>query len=164
MEETTEQLNILRNQTVVYAGDLLLSRHAIRQSIKALYATHQYSQIQVYSQDTPDGIVLNLPTNIFRAHRANCALRHFPRTNLRTLSKNAMRSKQGGKFVPTIVNTDAQRIKRVCQAYGYFDAKVTVSNALTEAGTLTYQITVGDASIIKNIANSGQYCYLNESP
>ncbi len=154
VEETTEQLNILRNQTVVYAGDLLLSRHAIRQSIKALYATHQYSQIQVYSQDTPDGIVLTYQLTSF-ARIEQIVLSGIPENEFKNAIENAMRSKQGGKFVPTIVNTDAQRIKRVCQAYGYFDAKVTVSNALTEAGTLTYQITVGDASIIKILQIQG---------
>ena len=147
-EETTEHPNILRNQTVVYAGDLLLSGYSIRQSIKALYATQQYSQIQVYSQDTPDGIVLTYRLTPF-ARINQIVLSGIPENEVKTAIETAMRSKQGGKYVPTIVNTDTQRIKGVCEAYGYFDAKVTVSDTLIEVGTLTYQITVGDASQIK---------------
>ncbi len=154
MDETTEQLNILRNQTVVYAGDLRLSRHVIRQSIKALYATRQYSQIQVYSQDTPDGVVLTYQLTPF-VRIEQIVLSGIPENDFKSTIKNAIRSKPGGKYVPTVVNADIDRIKDVCQAHGYFDAKVTVAEALTEDGTLTYQITVGAASIIKRLEIQG---------
>ena len=153
-EETTEQLNILRNQTVVYAGDLLLSQYVIRQSIKELYGIQQYSQIQVYSQDTPDGIVLTYQLTPF-ARIEQIVLSGIPENEVKTAIENTMRSKQGGKYVPTIAKTDAQRIRRVCQAYGYFDAKVIVPDALTETGTLTYQITVGYPSVIKILQIKG---------
>ena len=146
-EETPEYPSILRNQTVV-SVDNTLSRHAIQQSIKALYATQQYSQIQVYSQDTSDGIVLTYQLTPF-ARIEQIVLSGIPENEVKDAIENAMRSKPGGRYVPTIVKTDVQRIKDVCQAYGYFDAKVTVSDTLTEAGTLTYQIAVGDASRIK---------------
>ena len=162
-EETTEELNILRNQTVVYAGDLLLSRYAIRQSIKALYATQQYSQIQVYSQDTPDGIALTYQLTPF-ARIEQISLSGIPENEVKTAIENAMRSKQGGKYVPTIVKTDAQRIKLVCQAYGYFNAKVIAPDGLTNTGTLTYQVTVGDASTIKRLKIQDNTVYLRESP
>ena len=152
-EETIEQLNILRNQTVVYAGDTL-SRHTIQQSITELYTTQQYSQIQVYSQDTPDGIVLTYQLTPF-ARIEQIVLSGIPENEVKTAIENTMRSKHGGKYVPTIAKTDAQRIKRVCQAYGYFDAKVIVPDALTETGTLTYQITVGDPSVIKILQIKG---------
>jgi outer membrane protein assembly factor BamA len=152
-EETIEQLNILRNQTVVYAGDTL-SRHTIQQSITELYTTQQYSQIQVYSQDTPDGIVLTYQLTPF-ARIEQIVLSGIPENEVKTAIENTMRSKHEGKYVPTIAKTDAQRIKRVCQAYGYFDAKVIVPDALTETGTLTYQITVGDPSVIKILQIKG---------
>lgn len=153
-EETAEHPNILRNQTVVYAGDLLLSGYVVRQSIKALYATQQYSQIQVYSQDTPDGIVLTYRLTPFERIE-KIVLAGIPENEVKTALRSAMRSKPGGKYVPTIVNTDTQRIKDVCKAYGYFDVKVSVSDTLTEAGTLTYQIAVGDASQIKILQIQG---------
>ena len=147
--ETTEQLNILRNQTVVYAGDRL-SRHAIQQSIKALYATQQYSQIQIYSEDTPNGVVLTYQLTPF-ARIEHISLTGIPENEFRNAIENAMRSKPGGKYVPTIVKTDIDRIKKACQEHGYFNPKVTVSDALTDNGTLIYQITVGVASTIKTL-------------
>ena len=153
IKETTEQLNILRNQTVVYAGDIL-SRHAIRQSIKALYAAQQYSQIQVYSEDTPNGVVLTYQLTPF-ARIQHIALSGIPENEFKNAIENAMRSKPGGKYVPTIVKTDIDRIKRTCQEHGYFNPKVTVSDALTENGTLIYQITVGVASTIKRLKIQG---------
>ena len=152
-EETTEQLNILRNQTVVYAGDVL-SRYAVGKSIKALYATQQYSQIQVYTQDAPDGIVLTYQLTPF-ARIEHILLSGIPENEVKDAIERAIRSRQGEKYVPSIATTDAQRIREVCQTYGYFDAKVSVPDALTEAGELTYQITVGDALTIKDLRFQG---------
>ena len=154
VEETTEQLNILRNQTVVYAGDLLLSRYVIQQSIKSLYATQQYSQIQVYSQDRSGSLVLIYQLTPF-ARIEQIVLLGIPENEFKNAIENAMRSKPGGKYVPTVVNTDIDRIKKVCQDYGYFDATVTVSDTPIETGTLTYQITVGDAAIIRRLEIQG---------
>lgn len=150
VEETREQLNILRNQTVIYVGDVL-SRYAVGKSIKALYATQQYSQIQVYTQDAPDGIVLTYRLTPF-ARIEQILLSGIPENGVKNAIERAIRSREGEKFVPTIAKTDAQRIRKVCQTYGYFDAKVSVPAALTEAGVLTYQITVGDASTIKALS------------
>ena len=152
-EETTEELNILRNQTVVYPGGTL-SRHTIQQSIKELYATQQYSQIQVYSQGTPDGVVLTYQLTPF-ARIEQIVFSGIPENEVKNTLRSAMRSKQGGKYVPTIVKTDAQRIKLVCQEYGYFNAKVIVPDGLTDTGMLTYQVTVGEASTIKILQIQG---------
>ena len=152
-EETTEHLNILRNQTIVYAGDTP-SRHTIQQSIKELYATQQYSQIQVYSQETPEGVVITYQLTPF-ARIEQIVFSGIPENEVKNAIENAMRSQQGGKYVPTIVKTDALRIKMVCQAYGYFNATVKAPDALTETGTLIYQITVGDASVIKILQIQG---------
>lgn len=151
--ETVEHLNVLRNQRVVYAGDTL-SRSAVQQSIKVLYATEQYSQIEVYSQDTPDGIVLTYHLTAF-ARIKEIVLSGIPENEFRNTIENAMRSKPGGRYVPTIAKTDISRIEKICREHGYFDAKVTVADALTEDGTLTYQIIPGDASIIKILQIQG---------
>ncbi len=153
IEETTEHLNIRRSQTVVYAGDSL-SRSAIQQSIKVLYATEQYSQIRVYSQDTPDGIILTYDLTPF-ARIKEIVLSGIPENEFKNTIENAMRSKPGGRYVPTIVKTDISRIERTCREHGYFDAKVTVADALTEDGILTYQIIPGDASTIKMLQIQG---------
>lgn len=152
-EETTEQLNILRNQTVVYVGDVL-SRYAIGRSIKALYATQQYSQIQVYTQDKSGGIVLTYQLTPF-TRIEQIVLSGIPENEVKDAIKRTIRSRQGEKYVPSIAKADAQRIREVCQTYGYFEAKVKVPETLTEAGTLTYQIIVGNASTIKRLQFQG---------
>ena len=153
IEEATEHLNVLRSQTVVYAG-ARLSRSAVQQSIKVLYATEQYSQIQVYSQDTPDGIILTYDLTPF-ARIKEIVLSGIPKNEFRNTIENAMRSKPGGRYVPTIAKTDISRIERTCQEHGYFDAKVTVADSLTEDGTLTYRIIPGDPSTIKTLQIQG---------
>lgn len=152
-EETREQLNILRNQTVVYVGDVL-SRYSIGQSIKTLYATQEYSQIQVYTQDGSGSVILVYHLTPF-AHIEQIVLSGIPETEVKSAIERTIRSREGEKYVPTIVKADAQRIRKVCQTYGYFDAKVNVPDALTETGELTYQITVGDASTIKELQFQG---------
>lgn len=153
VEETTEQLNILRNQTAVRIGDRL-SQYAIQQSIKSLYATQQYSRIQVYAQETPDGVELTYQLTPF-ARIKEIVLAGIPADEFRRAIVNTMRSKQGERYVSAIVKADINRIKEVCQGYGYFNAEISVSDGLTEDGTLTYQITVGDASIIKRLRMQG---------
>ena len=159
--ETPEALNIRRTQTVVSVGDTL-SRHAIQQSVKALYATQQYSQIQVYSQQTADGIILTYQLTPF-ARIERIMLSGTPESEFKSAIKNAMRSKAGGRYVPAIVKTDINRIQKICQEHGYFDAKVTVSDALTEDGTLTYQIAIGTPSIIKRPQIGGNAAISNNS-
>ena len=152
-EETTEQLNILRNQTVVYVGDVL-SRYAIGQSIKALYATQQYSQIQVYTQDQSGSLVLTYQLTPFDPIE-QIVLSGIPENELKDAIERTIRSRPGEKYVPSIATADAQRMREVCQTYGYFDAQVSVPDALTDAGELTYHITVGDASTIKILQFQG---------
>ena len=153
VSENIAQLNILRTQTAVRIGNRF-SRYAIQQSVKALYTTQQYSQIQVYSQDTPDGVVLTYQLTPF-ARIKEIALSGIPENEFKNAIENVMKSKPGGRYVPAIVKTDIDRIKRICREYGYFDAEVTVADALTEDGTLTYQIIARDASTIKRFQIQG---------
>ena len=95
VEETTEQLNILRNQTVVYVGDVL-SRYAIGQSIKALYATQQYSQIQVYTQDRSGSLVLTYHLTPF-AHIEQIVLSGIPENEVKNAIERTIRSRHGRK-------------------------------------------------------------------
>lgn len=153
IEDTTEQFNLLRDQTSTRVDDRL-SRYAIQQSIKALYTTQQYAEIQVYAQETSDGVVLSYQLTSFARIKA-IAITGIPANEFSQTIENAMRLKPGTKYVPAIAKTDINAIKRICEAYGYFNAQVTVSDALTEDGTLTYQITVGDPSIIKRLQIQG---------
>ena len=52
---------------------------------------------------------------------------------------------------------DINRIRRICEAYGYFKAQVTVSDTLTEDSVLTYQISIGEPSTIKQLEILGNF-------
>ena len=160
IEGTTEQRNLLRDQTSTRVGDRL-SRHAIQQSIKALYTTQQYAEIQVYAQEASDGVMLSYQLTSFARIKA-IAITGIPANKFRQTIENAMRLKPGTKYVPAIAKTDINAIKRICEAYGYFNAQVTVPDALTEDGTLTYQMTIGDPSIIKNLQIQGNFAISTE--
>ena len=147
IEGTTEQVNRLRSQTSTRVGDRL-SRHAIQQSIKTLYTTQQYAEIQVYAQEASDGVVLTYQLTAF-ARIKKIAITGIPANEFKRSIENAMRLKPGAKYVPAIAKADINAIKRVCKAYGYFSPQVTVADALTADGTLTYQLTIGEPSTIR---------------
>ena len=150
--ETTEQFRTLSNQTAG-VGDTL-SRHTIRQSIKALYATQQYSQIHVYAQEHRSGIALTYQLTSF-ARINKIVITGIPPNKFRAAIENTIKSKPGGRYVPAIAKTDIIYIKRICKEHGYFDAQVTVADTLTEDGVLTYQLNAGDSSTIKRLQIQG---------
>ena len=162
---TTEQLNILRNQTTVREGDKL-SLFAIQQSIKALYATQQYSQIQVYALDTSDGMVLTYQLTPY-ARIEEIATIGVSDREFRLAISEVLRSEPDGTYIPEIVETDISLIKSVCQDYGYFDSNVSVSDMPAEVQTqqsemqhapkvrLIYQVTLGEGSVIKKLQIQG---------
>ncbi len=162
---TTEQLNILRNQMSVRIGDTL-SQYAIQQSIKALYATQRYAQIQVYAQEVDAGVVLTYQLTPF-ARIEEIMILGVSDSEFRLAIDQILTSEPGGTYIPEIIKTDISRIKRVCQNYGFFDASVTVSDIASEVGTeqseeyrpanvrLIYQITLGDASTINELQIQG---------
>ncbi len=153
---TTEELNILRNQTAVQVGDAF-SRYAIQQSVKALYATQQYAQIQVYIQDGIDGVTLTYQLTPF-ARIEEIMILGVADSEFRLAINEVLTSKPEGTYIPEIIKTDISRIKEVCRDYGYFRASVEVSDvAVSEPRNvrLIYQITLGDASSINALQIQG---------
>ncbi len=158
---TSEQLNILRNQTAVRVGDRF-SRYAIQQSVKALYATQQYSQVQVYVKEIPEGLALTYRL-IPYARIKEIVIAGVPDSEFRVAISQVLRSRPDGTYVPKIVETDISRIKNVCQDYGYFDAHIAIADAIPEVENqqsekqhspsiiLMYQINLGAASTIKEL-------------
>ena len=146
----TEQYDTLSQQTSVSVADTL-SRYAIQQSIKQLYATQQYSQIRVYAQEHRNGVALTYQLTSF-AHIKAVVIAGIPPSQFRSAIENAVKSKPGGRYIPAIAKADIIYIKRICEEHGYFDAQVAgVSDALTEEGVLTYQIQAGEPSRIKRL-------------
>lgn len=161
VELTTEQLSILRNQRAVSVGGRF-SRSAIQQSIKTLYATQRYSQIQVYIQETPDGIALTYQLTPF-ARIQETLIIGVTESEFKLAVSQVLRSKVEGVYVPEIVKADSSRIESVCRDYGYFNAKVRVSDIASEVETqqskkhispsvrLIYEIRLGEASTIRKL-------------
>lgn len=162
---TTEELNILRNQTAVRVGDAF-SRYAIQQSVKALYATQRYAQIQVYAQDGIDGVTLTYQLTPF-ARIEEIMIHGVADSEFRLAINEVLTSKPDGTYIPEIIKTDISRIKRVCRDYGYFGASVAVSDIASEGESqasgehhpasvsLIYEITLGDASPIRALQIQG---------
>ena len=162
---TTEQLNILRNQTVVRVGDRF-SRYAIQQSVKALYATQQYSQIKVYVQETSDGIALTYQLAPY-ARIEEVVITGVSDSEFRLAISQVLRSRSDGKYIPKIVEADISRIEGVCRDYGYFDARIALADATSEIESqesgkqrlprvrLIYQINLGEASTIRELQIQG---------
>ncbi len=153
--EATEQYNMLSKQASVSVEDSL-SQYAIQQSIKRLYATQQYSQIQVYAQEHRNGVALTYQLTSFDLIKA-VVIAGIPPSQFRSAIENAVKSKPGGRYVPAIAKADIIYIKRICRDHGYFDAQVTVTDVLTETGVLTYQITPGAPSTIKRLQIQGNF-------
>ena len=147
--ETTEQYDTLSKQTSVSVADKL-SPYAIQQSIKRLYATQQYSQIRVYAQAHRDGVALTYQLTSF-ARIKTVVIAGIPLNSFRKAIENAVKSQPGGRYVPAIAKADIIHIRQICRDHGYFEAHVTVADALTEEGVLTYQIQVGEPSRIKRL-------------
>lgn len=147
--ETTEQYDTLSKQTSVSVEDRL-SPYAIQESIKRLYATQQYSQIRVYAQAQRTGVALTYQLTSFDLIKA-VVIAGIPPSQFRAAIENAVKSKPGGRYVPAIAKADILYIKRICKDHGYFDAQVTVADALTEEDVLTYQITPGAPLPIKKL-------------
>ena len=162
---TIEQLNILRNQTAVKVGDTL-SRYAIQQSVKALYATQRYAQIQVYAQEANDGIALIYQLTRF-ARIEEIVILGVSDSEFRVAIDEALTSKPEGTYIPEVIKIDISRIVRVCEDYGYFGASVTVSDMASAVESqqsgehrpasvrLIYQITLGNASAINELQIQG---------
>ena len=154
VSETTTQLSPLSNRASVRVGNPL-SQHAIQQSVKLLYATQQFSQIQVYAQESPDGVILTYQFTSFEPIKAIKHIGLLENDGFGQTVEDAMKSKVGGKYVPAIAKVDIKRIKRVYEDYGYFNAQITVSDALSDDGTLTYQTDVGVPSMIRELQIQG---------
>ena len=94
----TEQYDTLSQQTSVSVADTL-SRYAIQQSIKQLYATQQYSQIRVYAQAHRNGVALTYQLTSFARIKA-VVIAGIPPSQFRSAIENAVKSKPGGRYIP----------------------------------------------------------------
>ena len=147
----TAVLDTLKKRTHITVG-APFSRYAIQQSVVSLYASAQFSQVNVYALDTPEGVILTFDLKRV-VHIKKIEITGVPDELKRALRK-AMHSKVGHVYLPAIAESEVPRIKAACTDYGYFSPLV-IHKPITAEGQLTYQITLGHPTLIKTIQIQG---------
>ena len=145
------RLEQLRRLCDISAG-APFSAYAVSRSIKDIYATGGFSQVEVIKQKVFGGVVLK-----FRLTEKILIKRiKFTgvRLNEETVRK-VMKSREGGEYVEEVAQDDRQRIQELYQDLGYFRAQVRFSAPTTAQlkgpVTLTYVVKEGNQSIIREI-------------
>ena len=152
-------LNILKEHTLIELGSPF-SRNAIKMSINDLYSLNQFSQINVYTKDTPEGIELQFELeNVM--HIQTIRIIGVDSDELRKAIRDTIRLEPGGMYLPTIAKRDESSIKEVCADNGYFNSKVEIITE-TDTGILTYQIDLGSPTIVSKFHIQGNSTLFSE--
>ncbi len=147
----TVVLDTLKKRTHITVG-APFSRQAIQQSVVSLHALAQFSQVNVYALDTPEGVILTFDLKRV-VHIKKIEITGVP-DELKRALRNAMLSKVGHIYLPAIAESEVPRIKAACTDYGYFSPTV-IHKPITAEGQVTYQITLGNPSLIKTLQIQG---------
>ncbi len=136
------------------------SRYAIQQSVSSLFSSQQFSQINVYTRQTSEGIVLKFDLkNVMRIQTINIT-GGLP-DELEQAIRAAIKLKPGARYVPVIGKKDVDSIKLVCAENGYFNADVE-ENTIASNGSLTYQVNLGNPTVIKEFQIHGNSAIFTE--
>ena len=151
----SSRLEQLRQICEISAGEPL-SPYAVSKSIKEIYATGEFSQVEVIKQKVFGGVSLK-----FRLTE-RILINRIKFTGIRLADKmirKVMKSREGGEYVEEVAQGDRQRIQELYQDQGYFQAQVRFSaptiSQIEEQVTLTYVVKEGNQSIIREIEFSG---------
>lgn len=140
-------LSQLEKMTHIPTGSLY-SRFAVQRSVVSLYSSQEYSQVDVYTVKTQQGIILKYDiVTVMKIKKRS--ITGVASKELNRSIRNVLRLKQGDMYFREIAETDLESIKHVCGFHGYFNVLVDVRSDLAE-GHLLYNIILGEpASIIK---------------
>ncbi len=157
---TNDQIhNILKEHTQIELGSKF-SRNAIKLSINSLYSLNQFSQINVYTKDTSEGIVVQFELeNVM--HLQSIKLIGVDSDELNKAIRDTIRLEPGGMYLPTIAKRDESSIKEVCADNGYFNSQIEIITE-TDTGILTYQIDLGSPTIISKFHLQGNSTVFSE--
>ena len=154
-----EILNILKEQTLIEHGSRF-SRSAVKLSINSLYSLNQFSQINVYTKDTSEGIVVQFELeNVMLLQSINFV--GVDSDELRKAIRDTIRLEPGGMFLPSIAKRDESSIKEVCADNGYFNSNVEIITD-TATGVLTFQIDLGIPTIVSKFHIQGNSTLFSE--
>lgn len=153
--EESPRLKELKQICEISAGEPL-SAYSVSQSIKAIYETGEFSQVEVIKQNVYGGLVLKFQLT----HKVLIELIKF--TGIRLADekiRSAIKSREGGEYIEEVAQGDRQRIQDLYQDQGYFRAQVRFSvpaiSQIKGPVTLTYVVKEGNRSIIRKIEFSG---------
>ena len=154
-----ETLNTLKKLTYITVGSQF-SRYAVQRSVILLYSLQQFSQVNVYTLETHEGLALKFDLeNVMRIQKID--IRGVLSNELRRNISTAIRLKPGEMYVPVIEKKDVDSIKAVCADNGYFRADVSV-NAIASDRSLTYQINLRNPTVIKKFQIHGTTAIFSE--
>ena len=153
--EESPRLSELRQISEISTGEPF-SPYAVSKGIKKIYATREFSQVEVIKRNIFDGISL-------RFHLTEKILIEqikFIGVKLDSeMIRKVMKSREGGEYIAEEAQGDRQRIQDLYREQGYFRAQVRFTppkaSTLNEAVTLTYLVKEGNRSVIREIRFSG---------
>ncbi len=155
----SEALDSLKKLTTV-TNSSQFSRYAIQQSVSSLFSSQRFSQIDVYTLQTPEGIVLKFDLKkVMRIQKIKIT-GELP-DELRQAIRAAIQLKPGAMYVPVIRKKNIDSIKLVCAENGYFDADVK-ENTIASNGSLTYQVNLGNPKVIEKFQIHGNSAIFTE--
>ena len=155
-----ETLSSLEKSIHIAVGSKF-SRHAIQQSVISLYSLQQYSQVDVYALETPEGVALNFHLqNVMHIQKIN--ITGIPSDELGRAIRASIKLEPGAMYIPTIAKNDIDSIKRVCAENGYFNVDVT-DKAIPSDRSLTYQINLRNPTSIAKLRILGNTAIFTEN-
>lgn len=156
-------LNNLIDQTQIEVKSQY-SRYAIKRAVNSFYSLQQYSQVNVYGLDTPEGIVLRFELENV-THIQKIDITGVRSDDLRKAIRDSIKLVPGDMYLPIIASNDVNSIKAVCSEFGYFNADVRV-RLETSNNSLTYQIHLSNPIIVSDFEIEGNSSifggYINE--
>ncbi len=155
----SETLDSLKKLTTV-TNSSQFSRYAIQQSVSSLFLSQRFSQIDVYTLQAPEGVVLRFDLkNVMRIQKRK--ITGELSDELRQVIRATVKLKPGTQYVPIIAKKDVNSIKAVCAENGYFNADVK-ENTIASDGSLIYQVDLGNPTVIKSFKILGNSAIFSE--
>lgn len=146
--ENSDKLNLLHQTSRIKVGSQF-SRYAIQQSIISLYALQEYSQIRVFIDTTPRGIVLRYELQrVLRVQ--NIEITGKLSEEFKRKIRNSIKLRSGDIYTYTSVQQDINIVKQLCSEFGHFFAIVETSMDHA-AGTVRFHIELGSPSYVREI-------------
>ncbi|RKU19019.1 hypothetical protein C6501_01725 [Candidatus Poribacteria bacterium] len=155
----SETISTLQKMTHISVGSQF-SRYAIQQSVISLYSLKKFSEVDVYTLETVNGIVLKFDlTNMMRIQKIKDT--GVLTGELRNAIRDVIKLKPGEIYSPEIAKNDADSIKAVCADNGYFNADVEVK-VITTDESLIYQIDLRDPTLVSEVQIQGNTAIFSE--